>query len=197
MSNLITQASAAKRGYRLGKRAEKQQETRQRIIEAAAELHGTLGPARTSVVQVAELAGVQRHTYYAHFPDDRSLFLACSGFVLERDPLPDLREIASVPAGVERIRAGLEALYEWYDRNSRLVASVMRDADYHALTREMVELRLKPYFDNACDVLGEGLEPRSRALLPIAIDFSCWRLLGGTQSVAEAAELMCVAIKSV
>ena len=62
-------AKSEKRTYRLGKRAEKQQETRRRIVEAAVDLHSTLGPARTTVAQIAERAGVQRHTYYAHFPD--------------------------------------------------------------------------------------------------------------------------------
>ena len=37
---------------------------------------------------IAERAGVQRHTVYAHFPDERSLNMACSGLVHERDPLP-------------------------------------------------------------------------------------------------------------
>src|SRR6478672_12691065 len=104
MSNSDTHNSAVKRPYRLNKRAEKQQDTRRRIVEAAVELHSTLGPARTSVAQVAERAGVQRHTYYAHFPDDRSLYLACPGMALERDPLPDLEDLRRVPAGAERVR---------------------------------------------------------------------------------------------
>ena len=73
------------------RRAEQQAETRQRIVEAAVDLHGSVGPALTTISMVAERAGVQRHTFYAHFPDERSLFLACSGLAMERDPLPEPR----------------------------------------------------------------------------------------------------------
>src|SRR4051794_6912723 len=95
--------AAKKRDYRLGRRAEKQAATRKRIVEAAFDLHTTLGPARTTVSQIAERAGVQRHTYYAHFPQERDLFLACSGLALERDPLPDLEALRAMPAGRARI----------------------------------------------------------------------------------------------
>ena len=75
--------------YNLKRRAEQQAETRRRIVEAAVDLHSTVGPALTTISMVAERAGVQRHTLYAHFPDERSLFLACSGLAQERDPLPE------------------------------------------------------------------------------------------------------------
>src|SRR6478735_12250408 len=104
MSISSAQASVAKRSYRLGKRADKQDETRRRIVEATVALHGTIGPARTTVSQIAERAGVQRHTFYAHFPDERSLFEACSGMALERDPLPDAAAWRELPAGRERVR---------------------------------------------------------------------------------------------
>jgi len=77
------------RTYTLKRRAEQQEETRRRIVEAAVELHSSLGPARTTISMVAERAGVQRHTLYAHFPDERSLLMACSGLVEERSPPPD------------------------------------------------------------------------------------------------------------
>ena len=77
------------RTYTLKKRAERQDETRRRIIEAAVNLHSSVGPALTTFSMVAEHAGVQRHTLYSHFPDERSLYMACSGLVNERDPLPD------------------------------------------------------------------------------------------------------------
>src|SRR5512143_2127813 len=95
LSIIIAHASAIKlmaRTYTLKRRAEQQAETRQRIVEAAVDLHGTVGPARTSLSMVAERAGVQRHTLYAHFPDERRLFLACSGLAMERDPFPSPEE---------------------------------------------------------------------------------------------------------
>ena len=197
MSILNAQARATKkREYRLGRRADKQAETRARIVEAAVELHSTVGPARTSVAKIAERAGVQRHTYYAHFPDERDLFLACSGFALERDPLPDVEAWRGVPAGRERLRAALSELYAWYARNAEMAACVLRDAEHHALTREMAQLRIVPTLVKASEVLGEGLGVRSRALLQVALDFHGWRALGGTDE-AEKAALMSDAVCAV
>ena len=194
MSNSSAHARAAKRPYKLGLRAEKQQETRRRIVEAAVELHSSLGPARTSVAQIAERAGVQRHTFYAHFPDERSLFLACSGMAMERDPLPDFAALRDLPAGRERLRAGLEKIYRWFDRNEGQAACVLRDAEYHATTREMVELRMAPIFALATEVLGEQLGPRSRTMLAVALDFACWRVMKRSHAPAAAAALMAEAI---
>ncbi len=79
--------TAVKR-YQQKARAEQALETRQRIVEAALDLHGRVGPAQTTVSMIAAQAGVQRHTFYAHFPDDRTLFLACSACSWNGIPLP-------------------------------------------------------------------------------------------------------------
>lgn len=181
----------------MGKRADKLDETRQRIVEAAVELHSSLGPARTTVSQIAERAGVQRHTYYAHFPDEKELYLACSGLALERDPLPDLELLHMLPAGRARVQTGLERLYGWYERNEHLAACVLRDAEHHELTREMVELRLTPFFSNCAHRLGEGMGERSQSLLGVALEFRCWRSLSEKMTPATAAELMSDAIACV
>ncbi len=78
-----------KRPYRMKARAELQERTRQRITESAMELHGTLGPSRTSLSAVAKHAGVRRSTLYRHFPDEASLFVACSSHWGSQHPLPD------------------------------------------------------------------------------------------------------------
>ena len=57
-----------KRPYRKTRRAELERETRLRITESAMELHGTIGPARTSVSAVAEHAGVRRSTRLQALP---------------------------------------------------------------------------------------------------------------------------------
>lgn len=197
MSNSNTHARAVnKRDYRLGKRAGKLEETRRRIVEAAVDLHIAIGPARTTITQIAERAKVQRHTFYAHFPDERSLFLACSGLAMERSPLPNFKQLQAISPGRARVAAGLDALYDWFERNSELASSVLRDAEHHALTREMVDLHMTPVFREAGELLGEGLAERARALLGVALDFNCWRSLG-MHSPAEAAELMADAVASV
>ena len=50
------------RTYQKKKRAEREAETRRRIVEATVALHTSVGPARTTISAVAAKAGVQRHT---------------------------------------------------------------------------------------------------------------------------------------
>jgi AcrR family transcriptional regulator len=187
------------RQYTLKKRAEQVAETRRRIVEAAVDLHGTVGPAATTISMIAERAGVQRHTLYAHFPDDRSLYLACSGLALERDPWPDATPWADVKNVWERLREGLSAVYGWYARNDELTACVLRDAEHHALTREIAELRFGQPFTGYRQVLGAGLTRPQQALVAVALNFHAWRTLAReTQlSPTATAELFADAITSV
>lgn len=175
------------RTYTLKRRAEQQAETRRRIVEAAVELHGTVGPAATTFSMVAERAGVQRHTLYAHFPDERSLNMACSGLHLEREPPPAAEPWRSIGDRRERLRTGLAAVYAWYERNAELIACVLRDSEISPLTREIAELRFGPYIAAWHEVLGLKLGARERAMLQLALSFHTWRTLtrdGGLKPAA-------------
>src|ERR671924_105400 len=100
--------------YELKRRAERMRETRDQIAKATAELHGILGPARTTVTAIAERAGVDRVTVYRHFPNDLSLYRACLEHMRKVTPWPD-------PAGweardpLERLRVALSDVYAYYD----------------------------------------------------------------------------------
>ena len=65
--------------YRMQRRAEQIDETRQRITDAAVRLHTTVGPANTSIASIAEEAGSRDSTVYRHFADLDALFQACRG----------------------------------------------------------------------------------------------------------------------
>jgi AcrR family transcriptional regulator len=175
------------RVYTLKRRAEQQAETRRRIVDAAIDLHGSIGPALTTVSMVAERAGVQRHTFYAHFPDDRSLHLACSGQFFERDPLPDAGPWRAIEDRSERLRVGLRAIYDWYQRNATLTACVLRDAEHHALTREVAELRIGPSMAAYGEVLGAKLNAKQHALLHLALSFYTWRTLARGSGLKQGA----------
>ncbi|MGG5823273.1 TetR/AcrR family transcriptional regulator [Falsiroseomonas sp. HW251] len=184
------------RPYILKRRAEQQSETRQRIVEAAVELHSSLGPARTSLSMVAERAGVQRHTLYAHFPDERSLHMACSGLALERDPLPDPDAWAALPEGSARVGAGIGALFGWYARNADLAACVLRDAEAHEVTREIVGLRFGPPMRRATEVLNEGLSAPQRAMLHLMMGYPAWRSLVQESGLSQE-DAVAVAVRAV
>jgi AcrR family transcriptional regulator len=186
------------RKYELKRRAERQQETRRRIVEAAIELHRTKGPATTTISDVARLAGVQRHTLYRHFPDELSLGLACSGLYLERNGLPDADGWLSISEPEQRRRHGLTELYTWYEQNQDMFGNVLRDAEVHPLTGEMFALRAGEAMGLVRDALASGLpeEPRAQAALDLALDFYTWRRLARSGlSPADAAETMVAALR--
>lgn len=185
------------RSYTLKRRAEQQAQTRLRIVEAAVELHGSVGPARTSLSMVAERAGVQRNTFYAHFPDERSLLQACSSLFMERNPPPDAADWRHLAEGPARLRSGLTSVYGWFARTADVTSCVLRDAEHHAPTREVAELRLGPTIAAWHEVLGAGLTDAQRALLHLALGFHSWRALireAGLDAGA-AADLMVTAIE--
>lgn len=165
------------RSYTLKRRAEQQAQTRRKIVEAAVDLHGTVGPARTSLSMVAERAGVQRNTLYSHFPDERSLLMACSALSLERDPPPDAAAWRDIADPAERLRTGLGAIYSWFSGGTEMLGCVLRDAEQHAVVREVSELRYGPIVVGWHFVLGAELSPAQQALLHLALGFHSWRAL--------------------
>jgi AcrR family transcriptional regulator len=175
------------RNYTLKKRAEQQAETRQRIVEAAVELHSTVGPSATTLSMIAEKAGVQRHTLYAHFPDERSIFMACSGLAHERDPIPTAESWRGIAARSERLTAALTAIYAWYGRNEQLLGNVLRDVVHHPLVHEIQKLRAVPVIKRWHEVLGAGLNGRQRAMLHLALSFHSWRSLTREAGLKPAA----------
>lgn len=103
--------------------------TKARIVDAAEALHGTLGPARTSVSAIAERAGVTRATVYRHFPDDQSLFMACSTQWMSRQRLPDADAWTAYDDPLTRLHAGLSDIYRYYRAGEQMITLVHRDAE--------------------------------------------------------------------
>jgi AcrR family transcriptional regulator len=180
------------RGYVKSKRAEREAETRERIVEATVDLHAKVGPARTTISMIAERAGVQRHTVYAHFPDEMELNLACSGHYMEHNPLPTPDAWDSVNDPEVRLRTALEALYDWFARNAQMMTSILRDAPIHRPTREVAELRSGPAMRAIADSLSGDLGPKAKAALTLAMSFHTWHSLTGDAGLdsREAAHLM-------
>src|SRR3954462_3709504 len=106
--------SDQKRPYRMKRRAELEEQTRRRITESAVALHEELGPAQTSISAIAERAGVRRSTVYRHFPDEDTLFAACSSHWRAANPPPDRQAWSSIQNPAERTREALAKMYAFY-----------------------------------------------------------------------------------
>jgi len=186
-----------KRPYRLKRRAEAEQRTRLRITESAVELHGTLGPARTSISAVARRAGVRRSTVYRHFPDEASLFSACTSYWMAAHPFPDVRRWVAIDDPAVRLMAALEELYALYRRTEPMMSNILRDEATMPIVKRMLG-GYRDYLTAARDTLmsGKGVRgpARQRVLAAIghALTFGTWRSLAREQELtdSQAADLM-------
>ena len=171
-----------KRKYELKKRAEQVGETRLRITEAAIELHGSLGPSRTTLSAVAERAGVERRTLYRHFPNEADLFAACSTHYFAANPLPDLGGWRAIRDPQQRLEQGLDELYAYYERTEPMFSNVLRDAEVVEFAREAVA-PLDAYLGEAAGILMGGRQARGRrrellgGAVRHALAFSTWQSL--------------------
>jgi AcrR family transcriptional regulator len=175
-----------KRRYELKERARRQAETTRRIVDAAVELHTSVGPAHTTVSAIAARAGVERHTVYAHFPDERTLFDACSTHWRALHPFPDGTGWSSCAPGEEQLRAALLEVYGWYEQVESDLAVLDRDRTVHALTGELQEQRLRA-LERLRDALARGWPRRKavRAAIGHALEFETWRSLTGRQGLSR------------
>ena len=192
-----------KRKYELKQRADEMAETRRRITEAAVGLHGTVGPARTTLSAVAKRAGVQRHTVYRHFPSEAELFDACSAHYFTANPWPDLEPWRAISDPRQRLARALDELYAYYERTEPMFSNVLRDAELVDAVRPTL-VPLQAYLAEAGEILAAGWPTRSRrqrvlaAALHHAIDFPTWRSLAADKHVTrtEAVELVTALVEA-
>ena len=185
----------SKRKYELKKRAQEMARTHARITQAAIELHGSLGPSRTTMSAVAEHAGVERRTLYRHFPTEADLFAACSTHYFAANPWPDLDDWRAIGDPQQRLGRALDELYAYYERTEPMLSNVLRDAELVDFARDAVA-PLGAYLDEAAEVLTAGRRARGRrrqllaGALRHALAFSTWRSLSSNDiGRSDAAQL--------
>ena len=185
------------RKYQLQRRAQRQEETRQRIVEAAIHLHQTVG-ANTTIKAIAELAGVERLTVYRHFPDERSLLIACTSHYQAQNPPPNPGSWQSINDAEQRLRRGLTEIYAYHRRTEQMSASAVRNMEEVPILREVLAPAFA-YWEQVRDGLAAAWEPqnttcttRIRAAVGHAISFQTWQSLVREQGLEdiEAIELM-------
>ena len=191
-------SSEMTRRYEKRARAEAERDTRRRITEAAVALHGSVGPARTTVAEIARRAGVSRVTVYNHFPDDAALLAACSTHWAADHPAPNPATWVSIADEDTRLRTALREVYAWYASNEAMLANSDRDA---ALVPALAELRARrtaPFLEASLDALAPGASPGRRAFVGLALELRSWQALARRGlSPREAAGLLATAAAAV
>ena len=190
------QRKADRRKYELRQRAEAQARTRARIVAATLALHRTVGPALTSVSEIARRAGVERRTVYNHFPRDDELYAACGALWAEERPAPDPASWQTIPDHEARTEAALAALYDYYSQNGAELAPVLRDSLSIPPLRAVLDHGWLSYLaDVAQDLVSSSghhgaARARVAAVVDLALDIGSWRsltLTGGLDNAGAAA----------
>jgi AcrR family transcriptional regulator len=200
MSTDLKNASKT-RTYELKERARSQEQTRQRIAAAAAGLHEEVGPARTTVTEVAKRAGVQRLTVYKHFPTEGDLFAGCSAHFMSQHPFPDLSDVLAIEEPERRLRETLALIYARFRETERMTANIQRDRLLIPALDAFMSGTADPQIEWIAGKLIGGFRAkgaragRVAALVAVSIDFWTWRRLkqAGLKDEA-AAELMAEAV---
>lgn len=95
------------------RRADKQQETRRRLIDAAAKIVGTEGYAGASVAKITALADVAQGTFYNYFASQQDLFDHLLP-ELGGELLDVIRErVAGISESLEREEIGFRAFFDF------------------------------------------------------------------------------------
>lgn len=180
------------RQYRMRKRRDDIENTRRRIVEAAVDLHGSVGPVNTTFSAVAERAGVQRSTVYRHFPDEEALFGACTSHYLARNPWPDPAMWRNEDDPLRRLRQGLGDVYAYFDGNRSMLGNSFRDIEVMPpFVGELMAAQMDLITDGLLDAWGEEASDEIRSAVGFALDFRTWQALDD-QGLAPgaAADLM-------
>jgi len=173
----------------MSRRAEQVDGTRQRIVEATVELHGSVGPAATTIAGIADLAGVTRLTVYRHFADDAALFDACSTHWISQQQLPDPGAWSQISDAAARLQEGLSDLYRFYRAGADMLTNIRRDL---TTLPDAHQQRLREQDTYFIGVLAAPFEDtgdedrRLRALIGHATSFWTWRSLCIHQGLSDA-----------
>jgi AcrR family transcriptional regulator len=183
-------SSETRRPYRLKERAKRQEDTRRRIAAATAELHQEVGPAHTTIAEIARRAGVQRPTVYSNFPRERDLLAACQAHFLDEHPPPDPAPRLALSDPRARVAGVLGDLYRWYRSTAAMSGKSQRDRrvlpELDALLAETADRQL----DELAGALAAGVaagNPRVRALVRLSLDFLTWERLSSEGLADDAA----------
>lgn len=201
MNTLSSETKSPVRKYRLKARAESEQQTRARIVQAAMELHKEVGPAKTTVAEIARRAGVTRLTVYNHFSEDSKLFSACQTHWMGLHPLPDFSAALGLPDPRERVRTVLGGFYAWYRQTAPMAENVQRDRLAVPALDALMERTADAWLSQLSDALAAGFGGSTlganRTFIRLALDFWTWRCLSAEGLTDKlAADLMTDAINA-
>jgi AcrR family transcriptional regulator len=179
----MNMVSTHQRRYRLKARADRQRQTRDRIVAATVALHQEVGPARTTIADIARRAGVQRLTVYNNFPEVSDLLGACQRHFLASNPPPDIAPGLLEQSILNRLEEALADLYRWYRTNKAMQRNVHRDRHLVPELDDVMRKNVDPRLDAASAAYSEAIRAAPaltaslRSLVRLSLEFRTWEVL--------------------
>jgi AcrR family transcriptional regulator len=171
------------REYKMRKRADDWQKTRERILQATMQLHDEQGVAPTTFSDIAKRAGLGQATLYRHFPTLGDLVQACGGHVWQEMQPPTGEAAAAVFEGLATVDERLEKLVEeidaFYRRGALRLHLAGRDRDLiPALDYflKAVEAGVEAYVHEA--LAPAGPPKRTVEVVAALMSFPVWQRFG-------------------
>jgi AcrR family transcriptional regulator len=170
----------AKRKYELKRRAERQEETRQRILDATVTLQERVGVPGTTISSVAEQAGVERLTVYRYFPDETALLTAATTYYLEVHPPPDPELWKAISDPEIRLRTGLTAAYAYHQQTEGMIGHLIQGLPFKPVICNALE-NYSTHWQNVQRVLSQGWDTPDLEMITGAVghtvSFKTWHSL--------------------
>src|SRR4051794_9015224 len=125
--------------------AERSEETRTRILKAAANLIRKRGYARFRTAEVAEEAGLSRGAQLHHFPTKDSLVVATLEYVFEQAQVLSRRRASAVNKPRDLIEAVIEDAREFFFSEHFMVAIdiVLSTSTDHSVRKQILDISRK------------------------------------------------------
>lgn len=164
----------------MSRRAAAREETRRRIVEATAKLHGEKGVFGTSWRDIAEEADVSVATVYSYFPSLDQLLPACGQLVMERarPPSPDAASaiIGDAEDVRERLRRIARELFGFYERGGPHIEVDIRERELPGM-REWEEFQRATVVAFVREALAGHADPRKARLVSAFFDLPTYKAL--------------------
>jgi AcrR family transcriptional regulator len=192
------------RKYDMSRRAEAREETRRRIVEATAKLHGEKGVFGTSWRDIAETADVSVATVYSYFPSLDKLLPECGRLVMERARPPSPDAAAAIIGDAEELRERLRRvareLFEFYERGGPHIEVDARERELPGM-REWEESQRATVAAFVREALAGHADARTARLVTAFFDLPTYKALrargvGTNRAVETVAQVAACLVES-
>jgi len=103
------------------------EQTRERLLNTAADMFSTQGYAGVSMREIARVMGITQAAIYHHFPSKDDLYVAAVTFVFEQQTLEISEQMSTIDGPAERLELMISAMLEAMEQDPRFRRIYLRE----------------------------------------------------------------------